>query len=80
MGTGNSIRVSHRLVLHSSCHQEIAKTFQHTGMGSSFHFATHQKSAADFSKNHVIYDTLNDLFYAQIITFDFEPPDILTIL
>lgn len=47
----------------SSCHQEVAKTFQHTGMGRSFHFATHQKSAADFSKNHIIYDTLNDLYY-----------------
>ena len=47
----------------ASCHEDIAKSFLHTGMGSSFNKATPLKSAADFSNNHQIYDTINDLYY-----------------
>lgn len=47
----------------ASCHEDKAKTFIHTGMGSSFYLATPEKSAADFSKNSVIYDTINDFYY-----------------
>ncbi|MFM9945380.1 MAG: multiheme c-type cytochrome [Bacteroidia bacterium] len=47
----------------ASCHTDKAVTFLHTGMGSSFNIANHQKSAADFLKNHVVYDTVNDLYY-----------------
>ncbi len=47
----------------ASCHEDIAKSFLHTGMGSSFNKATPKKSAADFLGNHVIYDTINDLYY-----------------
>lgn len=47
----------------ATCHPDKAKTFMHTGMGSSFGVANRQKSAADFSKNHMVYDTVNDLFY-----------------
>ena len=47
----------------ASCHQDKAKTFSHTGMGSSFNLAIQKKSAADFSSVHVIYDTVNNLFY-----------------
>lgn len=47
----------------AACHEDKANTFKHTGMGSSFHFATQEKSVADFSKNHVVYDTANNLYY-----------------
>ncbi len=47
----------------ASCHPDKANSFLHTGMGSSFNFASQQKSAADFSKIHVVYDTANDLYY-----------------
>ena len=46
-----------------SCHNEIYKTFIETGMGKSFDLATRAKSAADFSKKHVVYDKYKDLYY-----------------
>jgi len=47
----------------ASCHDKIAETFLRTGMGSSFHFATQEKSAADFGSKHFVYDTLNNFYY-----------------
>jgi len=47
----------------AACHEDKASTFQHTGMGRSFYFASPEKSVANFSKNHVVYDTANNLFY-----------------
>ncbi|MES2780377.1 MAG: tetratricopeptide repeat protein [Bacteroidota bacterium] len=46
-----------------SCHNDIYKTFIQTGMGQSFDLATRAKSAADFSKKHVVYDKYKDLYY-----------------
>lgn len=46
-----------------SCHADIYNTFIETGMGKSFGKATRTKSAADFSKNHVVYDKENDFWY-----------------
>lgn len=45
------------------CHSSVHESFQHTGMGKSFDLATREKSSADFSKNHVIYDAKLDLTY-----------------
>lgn len=45
------------------CHNEIYNSFIQTGMGQSFAPATHEKSAADFSKHHVVYDKHLDLWY-----------------
>ncbi|MFA9213986.1 MAG: tetratricopeptide repeat protein [Candidatus Methylacidiphilales bacterium] len=46
-----------------SCHADIYNTFIETGMGKSFDLATKQKSSADFSKHHVVYDKFKNLFY-----------------
>jgi hypothetical protein len=46
-----------------SCHNDIYKTFIETGMGKSFDLATRAKSAADFSKQHVVYDKTTDMHY-----------------
>lgn len=46
-----------------SCHNDIYQTFIQTGMGESFNLATREKSAADFSKHHVVYDRFADLYY-----------------
>ncbi len=46
-----------------ACHEGIYKTFIETGMGKSFDLATKQKSSADFSKNHVVYDKFKNLYY-----------------
>src|SRR4051794_36379089 len=48
-----------------SCHQDIYNTFLKTGMGSSFGLADKNKSAADFSSNH-IYDKFSDLHYQAL--------------
>jgi len=68
--TGDSFYLNHNdtvdyvgLATCASCHEDKAKTFLHTGMGQSFHFATKQKSSADFAKVHLVYDTLNNLYY-----------------
>lgn len=45
------------------CHNEIYNSFIQTGMGQSFAPATHEKSAADFSKHHVVYDKHLDFWY-----------------
>lgn len=46
-----------------ACHEGIYKTFIETGMGKSFDIATKQKSSADFSKHHVVYDKFKNLYY-----------------
>jgi hypothetical protein len=46
-----------------SCHNDIYKTFIQTGMGQSFDKASGEKSAADFSKKHLVYDKYKDLYY-----------------
>lgn len=46
-----------------SCHNDIYKTFIETGMGQSFALASKAKSAADFSRKHVVYDRFSDLYY-----------------
>src|SRR6478609_3327716 len=46
-----------------SCHNDIYQSFIQTGMGQSFELATRAKSAADFSKKHVVYDRFNDMYY-----------------
>lgn len=48
----------------AACHQDKAATFIHTGMGSSFSKAEPNKSTADFTRNHVVFDTANQLYYA----------------
>ncbi len=45
------------------CHHDIYNSFIQTGMGQSFAPATKTKSAADFSKHHVVYDKHLDLYY-----------------
>ncbi len=45
------------------CHPDIYATFSETGMGKSWGLATHQKSAAQFKSNTVVYDTLKNLYY-----------------
>ena len=47
----------------ASCHQENYQSFKRTGMGESFHFATKNKSKADFGNHIVVYDSLNNLHY-----------------
>jgi predicted CXXCH cytochrome family protein len=46
-----------------SCHNDIYKTFIETGMGQSFNIASKQKTAANFSKHHVVYDKFSDMHY-----------------
>ncbi|NUM30942.1 MAG: hypothetical protein HUU47_01305 [Bacteroidetes bacterium] len=45
------------------CHIDKFVSFNQTGMGQSFFYATKKKSVADFSKNHVVYDSFNDFYY-----------------
>jgi hypothetical protein len=46
------------------CHQQVYDTYIQTGMGQSFDYATHAKSAADFSPAHaLVYDTALDFYY-----------------
>lgn len=46
-----------------ACHSAIYNSFIETGMGKSFDLATKQKSSADFSKHHVVYDKFKNLYY-----------------
>ena len=46
-----------------SCHDNIHQTFSQTGMGRSFHYATREKSDAEFGPQALVYDTLNDFYY-----------------
>ena len=46
-----------------SCHPDVYETFTQTGMGLSFDTASVSKTSADFSKYHLIYDTINSLYY-----------------
>ncbi len=45
------------------CHENIYQNFIQTGMGQSFDTATMHKSAAEFGKNKVIYDSHRDMYY-----------------
>ncbi len=45
------------------CHEDIYKSYIKTGMGKSFDVASIQKTAADFTNQHLIFDTINDLYY-----------------
>ena len=47
-----------------NCHAQIAQTFQHTGMGSSFEQATRTKSAGDFSRQTAVRDPFRNLWYS----------------
>jgi len=46
-----------------SCHGDIYDTFIETGMGRSFDFASHEKSAASYGEHDLVYDAQNDLYY-----------------
>ncbi len=46
-----------------SCHADVWKTFQHTGMGRSFGKATRKKSSAIFGEHIVIYDSVGKFHY-----------------
>ena len=46
-----------------SCHDEIHKTFMHTGMGRSIDRASAEKSDATFTGHELVYDKNNDLYY-----------------
>lgn len=46
-----------------TCHAQIAQTFKHTGMGSSFEQASRTKSAGNFSKPASVHDTFRNLWY-----------------
>ena len=46
-----------------SCHEEIYKTFIHTGMGRSFDRATPAKSDATYGPHALVYDERADLYY-----------------
>jgi tetratricopeptide (TPR) repeat protein len=45
------------------CHEDKWITFQHTGMGQSFHYATREKSSAHFGLDHQVLDTSTGLWY-----------------
>ena len=45
------------------CHADQHATFIHTGMGKSFDFATHSKSAALFDKHAIVFDSINNYYY-----------------
>jgi hypothetical protein len=46
-----------------SCHADIYSSFMQTGMGRSFGPADLIHSRADWNGQHVVYDSLNDLYY-----------------
>lgn len=46
-----------------SCHGNVHDTYIHTGMGQSFANATRQKSAAEFGKHALVYDTASNFYY-----------------
>lgn len=47
-----------------SCHWQVYETYMQTGMGKSWHYATKENSAADFSPHKsVVYDSILDLYY-----------------
>ncbi len=46
-----------------SCHPDVYYSFTETGMGLSFDTATVSKTSADFSKHHIVFDTINSFYY-----------------
>ncbi len=46
-----------------TCHEDVYQTFIQTGMGQSYHYATREKSAADFSSHALVYDKDLDFYY-----------------
>ncbi|MFY0642931.1 MAG: hypothetical protein JXR19_00535 [Bacteroidia bacterium] len=47
----------------ATCHPEKTESFAHTGMGQSFSDATFRNSSADFSKQHIVYDSSTGFYY-----------------
>ncbi len=46
-----------------TCHANVYETFKKTGMGQSFHYATKEKSAATFTSEDIVYDSLLNYYY-----------------
>ena len=47
-----------------TCHEAVYQTYIQTGMGQSWDYATHSKSAGDFSPEHaLVYDKELDFYY-----------------
>lgn len=47
-----------------SCHWQVYETYMQTGMGKSWHYATKENSAADFSPHKsVVYDSILNMYY-----------------
>ena len=46
-----------------ACHADIYNSYIETGMGKSFDLATPQKSSADFTKHHVVFDKFKNMYY-----------------
>ncbi len=46
-----------------SCHYNIHETYQHTGMGRSFDYATREKSDATYGAHALVYHEEKDLYY-----------------
>ena len=49
-----------------SCHYDIYRSFNQTGMGESFDIATKSKSVLDENNNPLIYDTIKNLYYQPL--------------
>ncbi|PCJ66535.1 MAG: hypothetical protein COA58_07080 [Bacteroidetes bacterium] len=47
----------------ASCHGDKHSTFIHTGMGLSFDKATRMKSSALFGTQHIVYDSILNMYY-----------------
>ncbi|MCX6190510.1 MAG: tetratricopeptide repeat protein [Bacteroidetes bacterium] len=65
------------------CHPDIYASFSETGMGQSWGLATRAKSASDFKKNTVVFDSIKNLYYhpqwmgdtLQVLEFRLEGKD-----
>ncbi len=47
----------------ASCHTDKHSSFIHTGMAQSFDWASKAKSSAVFGKNHLVFDSFNQMWY-----------------
>ncbi len=50
-----------------TCHSEVHKTYQHTGMGQSFAPAHQRNSDANFNVSKAIYEPNSDLYYFPFV-------------
>lgn len=50
-----------------TCHSEVHKTFQYTGMGRSFSPAHQRNSHAVFDDNALVYDEVSDFYYFPFV-------------